>query len=58
MSEVKTSISYEDLTAYQDGVRVGIEKGRNFERSEILQSLSKIKDQPEIQKIIQEIGKR
>jgi hypothetical protein len=58
MSEVKTSISYEDRTAYQDGVRVGIEKGRNFERSEILQSLSKIKDQPEIQKIIQEIGKR
>ena len=58
MSEVKTSISYEDRTAYQDGVRVGIEKGRNFERSEILQSLGKIKDQPEVLKIMEEIRNR
>jgi hypothetical protein len=39
MSEEKTSITYEDRTAYQDGIRVGIQKGRAFERSEILRML-------------------
>lgn len=43
MSEEKTSISYADRTAYQDGIRVGIQKGRNFERSEILRILDQLR---------------
>lgn len=43
MSEEKTSISYADRTAYQDGIRVGIQKGRNFERSEIMRILDQLR---------------
>jgi hypothetical protein len=43
MSEEKTSITYEDRTAYQDGIRVGTQKGRNFERSEIMRILDQLR---------------
>jgi hypothetical protein len=43
MSEENTSISYADRTAYQDGIRVGIQKGRNFERSEIMRILDQLR---------------
>jgi hypothetical protein len=43
MSEVKTSITYEDRTAYQDGIRIGIERGRRFERSEIMRILDQLR---------------
>jgi len=58
MSEIKEGITHEDRTAYADGIRIGIEKGRKFERSEILRILHKVKNLPEMQEVMEEIGNK
>lgn len=39
-------ISYEDRVAYQDGIRVGVERGANFEQQRIIRVVKQL-DQSE-----------